>query len=464
MSRRRLHSINHQDKVEFKSSLGGNQKYTTVKSKKKKYKKYCFLAIIIFLGIVVFYFGSIGISLISAANDVLPSNISFKDIVSKSNLKQEDGVTNILLLGRDQAAQLTDTIQVIRVRQDDKKVAMVSIPRDLQVKSSTGGVQKINSVFGQGFSKEKDTNKKVEAGAKLAADTVKDVTGVPIHYYITVDFAGLKDIVDALDGVSVDVETSFTDSEYPKDYFTKDGKYVKTDGYETFSVKAGTQKMDGITALRYSRSRHGNNGEGSDFARAARQQKVIMAIKDKALSVGFLANPVKITNLMDSLGGHIKTNMGLSEIKELANYIKDVKKEGMISKVLSNSSEEGLLVSVDEGGYYLKPKAGNFSKVQEFVKNIFNEANSEANVTIEVYNGSGVGGQGTKFAEILEGLDLEVSKIDTNSEEIEKTVIYDGTSGSSAFGKIKKQLNTPKTETTSQANLIKVIIGKDYGK
>lgn len=463
MIKRHRHSISHQDKVEYKSALGSSNKYKTVRSKKKSYKKFCLLLVVIVIGVLVFYFGSIGISLISAANEVLPNSVSLKDFVSKSNLKQTDGVTNILLLGRDQAAQLTDTIQVVRIRQDDKKVAMVSLPRDLQVTVPGDGIQKINAVFGQGYTAEKQKDKKVEAGANLAAKTVEKVSGVPIHYYITADFAGLKDVVNALGGVTLDVEKSFSDSEYPKDYFTKDGQYVKTDGFDPFSVKAGTQTMDGITALKFARSRHGNNGEGSDFARAARQQKVILAIKEKSMTLGFLANPVKITELIDSLGGHIKTNMGLSEIKDMVNYMGGVGQSNIITKVISNDPKENLLVSVDEGGYYLKPKAGNFSEVQKFFKNVFDEGLSQASIEIKIYNGSGKAGLATKFSKTLESAGLSISTVDSNPETVATTTIYDGSNQSEAFGKIKSQLENPKIENYNQQGVIKVVVGQDYG-
>lgn len=463
MIRRYHHSVSHQDKVEYKTTLGSSDKYRRVKSKKKNFKKYSKLIILVVIAAILFYLGSVGISFISAANNVLTSGVTFKDLVSSSDLEATDGVTNILLLGRDQAAQLTDSIEVIRIKKDDNKVAMISIPRDLQVTVS-GKTEKINAVFGQGYSAEKEKDKKVEAGAALAAKTVENITGLKMHYYITVDFAGLKDIVDALGGIEVNVETAFTDYEYPQDYFTKDGQYVKTNGYETFSVKAGSQVMNGTTALKYSRSRHGNNGEGSDFARAARQQKVLMAIKEKSLSLGFLANPVKISEMMSSMGSHIKTDMEFAEIKELATIMTNIDKSEVITKVLSNDSADGLLVSTDEGGYYLKPKAGNFSQVQKMFKNIFDNGLSAASVEIEIYNGSGTTGLGTSFAKVLEGEGLSIDKIESNPEVIATTTIYDGSEGSSVLGKIKSKLENPKVEDYNQPGVIKVIIGKDYGK
>lgn len=463
MVKRHRQSINNSDRVEYKTTLGSSDKYKKVKSKKKNVKKITKLALILVAVAVLFYLGKIGLSFISAADNILPTSISLKDLVSKSDLDQTDGITNILLLGRDQAAQLTDSIEVVRIRQSDKKIIMVSIPRDLQVTAS-GSTEKINAVFSQGYNAEKDKTKKVSAGAALAAKTVEGVTGLDMHYYITVDFAGLKDVVDALGGIEVNVENSFTDYQYPKDYFTKDGQYVKTDGYETFSVKAGVQEMDGTTALKYSRSRHGNNGEGSDFARAARQQKVLMAIKDKTLSLGFLTNPIKITDMMDSLGTHIKTDMEFTEIKELASLLSDVNSSDVTTKVLSTDSSDGLLMSVSEGAYYIKPKAGNFSQVQKFFKSLFDEGLSQASIEVEIYNGSGVAGQGTSLAKVLEADGIGVSTIETNSEVIAKTVVYDGSDGSSVLTKIKSKLENPTVEDYNQPGIIKIIVGKDYGK
>lgn len=462
---RRKHSVSHKDAVQYETKLKSSGKYSTVKDKKKKNKKFFFAVAVMIVVVVIFYFGSVGLSFISAANEVLPSNITFRDIISRSNLKQTDGVTNILLLGKDQAAGLTDTIQLVRIRAKDNKVAMVSVPRDLQVTIPGNGKEKINAVYKTGYARsdEKEKKGKEADGAKLIEATVKEVVGVPIHYYVTVDFTGLKGIVDALGGVTINVENAFSDPQYPKDYFTKTGEYVKTDAYETFSVKAGFQHMDGVTALRYSRSRHGSNGEGSDFARAARQQQVIMAIKEKALSLGFLTNPIKISNLMESLGDHIKTDMGISEFKDFIGSLQDLDSTKIISKVLSTDSKDGLLFSVNEGGYYIKPKAGDFSEVQEFVQNIF-EQEDEIVPTIEIFNGSGVVGQGTKFAKLLEGKGLSIDKIESNEEEIGRTIIYDGTNGSSTFEKIELQLTNAKVESNSEDNVIKIIIGSDYGK
>ena len=117
-------------------------------------------------------------------------------------------------------------------------------------------------------------------------------------------------------GIKVDVERSFTDPLYP----------APNNEYQTLTFDAGVQTMNGATALTFARSRHGNNGEGSDFARARRQQKIMLALKQKLLSFGTLANPVRINNVIDSLERHMTTNLEFSEIvsfMKLARELED---------------------------------------------------------------------------------------------------------------------------------------------
>jgi len=457
--RKRYQNLHHPQQPENKPpSKREIVKTGPVKRKKSKLKAFLLSVLVLILIIV----GYLGISSIQAANNVFDTDISVASLIKQSSLKQTDGITNVLLLGRDQAANLTDTIQIVRIRQSDKKVAMVSIPRDLQVKVYKNGNAKINSVFSQGFNSEKQQDKRVQAGADLISKTVEEVSGVPIHYYLVIDFTGLKDVVDSLGGITVNVEKAFYDAEYPRDYFTKDGRYIKTNDYDPFSVKAGIQNMDGTTALKYARSRHGSNGEGSDFARAARQQQIILAIKEKGMSVGVLANPAKISNLIAALGNHMKTNMAPSELSDALEVVRNVDKASIISKVISNDANDGLLVSISEGGYYLIPKAGNFSQVQAFIKNIFNQ-NEILPVDIEVYNGTKTVGLAGKLAESLKAKGYNVTKIENSDELYTKTTIFDGTSSSKTYSEIKAIVGKAEKSALDDKGIIRVIIGSDYG-
>ena len=114
-----------------------------------------------------------------------------------------------------------------------------------------------------------------------------DVLGIPIHYNVTINFEVFKQIVDTLGGIDVEIENTFTDSEYPIE--GKEDDPVIANRYETVTFTKGLEKMNGERALKYVRSRHGDGAEGTDFARSKRQQKVILAIKDKLMSPTFVS-------------------------------------------------------------------------------------------------------------------------------------------------------------------------------
>ncbi len=273
--------------------------------------------------------------------------------------------------------------------------------------------------------------------------------------------------MDSLGGVTVDVDQDLYDPMYPKDSFTEDG-YVKTDAYTTFSIKKGTQILNGETALKYARSRETT----SDFDRSKRQQKLILAIKDKCLSLGVLTNPKKVSDLMSIAGNHIRTDLDVAAIKDLLEIAQGVDQTKIVNKVIDNDPKTGLLVSSSEGFYHLVPKAGanNFSQIQKMVKNVFSAdettetANDLSTTEVEVYNGSGVNGVAGKLAQQLKDDGLYVTKIETNSEEVDETVIYTPSTSSAALTKVKARVPRAKLLSSTEKSLIKIIIGRDYGE
>ena len=210
-----------------------------------------------------------------------------------SEIETRDRV-NILLLGMGgeghDGAYLTDTIIVASFKPATKQVALVSIPRDLYVDMGSFGWRKINSANAYG-----ETSDYPGGGAALAAQAVNDVIGQPIDYFVKVDFNGFKKLIDDLGGVDINVLQSFSDQQYP-DY---------EHGYQTITFTKGLEHMNGERALQYSRSRHGNNGQGSDFARSQRQMQILLAVKNKALSPGTLLNPVKLNDLFNNITANI---------------------------------------------------------------------------------------------------------------------------------------------------------------
>ena len=221
---------------------------------------------------------------------------------SKYELKgYDDDRVNLLLFGIGGAGHdgpyLTDTIIIACLKPSTGQIALISVPRDLSAKIPGYGQTKINLAASQGL-------KNGESGPAFATEIISDTLDIDIHYYTQVDFKAFTEIVDYVGGMRVNVDRGFTDAMYPS----------YKNGYQTVSFSSGIQTMDGETALSYARSRHGNNGEGSDFARAKRQQKIIFALKEKILSASTLANPIRINKIISSLEEHIETDMKFADI------------------------------------------------------------------------------------------------------------------------------------------------------
>lgn len=459
---RRHHSLDHTDSVQVISKKTPVQKShpKITNYKKRRWGKFVVWALV---AVIVAILGYIGVSAYNAANKVFTQDGGIRSILNQNALKQTDGITNILLLGKGGAnhngGQLTDSILLIRIRQSDKKIATISIPRDLYVTIPGHGQGKINEAYANGYNSTKDVNQKNQAGVDLASEVIGDISGVPIHYTATVDFVGLQKIVDVLGGVEVTVEKDLIDPLYPKDVVTSDGQFRETEAYTTVNIKAGRQTMDGDTALKYARSREST----SDFDRSKRQQILIVAIKDKAVSLGVLANPVKVTELLSSVSDHVKIDMSLSEIKGLIELVKNMKKDEIISQVLDNDPQKGLLYEGDGAAYYLLPKGGNFKEVQAMIKNVFEDEVSEL-ISVEVLNGTGQVGLASEFAQKLKNQDIKVTNIGNYKQEVDMSQIQNGTGSSSVFAKIKSYFDSVEVSDLDEKGKIVVIIGKDYGE
>ncbi|MFZ5845535.1 MAG: LCP family protein, partial [Patescibacteria group bacterium] len=198
------------------------------------------------------------------------------------NLKAFDGRTNVLVLGiaggTHEGADLTDTMMVLSLAKEPKKLVLISIPRDIW---SDTLKDKINSAYHYG------NEKKPGGGMILAKAIVEDVVGIPIHYGLLIDFSGFKELIDLVGGVKVKVSRSFTDPNFPISGRENDpcqGDPKLACRYETVQFTAGEELMAGERALKYVRSRHAEGEEGSDFARSRRQQEVFVALKDKLVS------------------------------------------------------------------------------------------------------------------------------------------------------------------------------------
>jgi LCP family protein required for cell wall assembly len=370
------------------------------------------------------------------------------------NLKgEEQDRINILLLGiggkNHDGGNLTDTIILASFQPSTKKVAMLSIPRDLNVPLENLGWRKINNVNSYAEAESPGS------GGIATSQAVNDLLGVPIDYYFRLDFSGFENIIDALGGIEVEVENTLDDRSYP--VLGREDAEPYESRYEHLHVEQGIQKMDGDLALKFVRSRHAGGIEGSDFARARRQQLVLEAVKNKFISKNTLFRPGIIKDIYNELEAHLSTNMEIWEMIKLYEMFADVQKDNIINKVLDNSAN-GLLMDniTPEGAYVLVPRTGDFTEIQYLANNIFSTESVEVKqkvkvekANVEVRNGTWINGLASQKAIDIEKMGFEVIRVGNSSRQnFEKTVIYDLT-----FGEKKESLSVLKEKLGANITL-----------
>lgn len=313
----------------------------------------------------------------------------------KVDVKQtKEGSTSILLMGKGGGSHdgpdLTDTIMLASLNPEKNTVDLISIPRDLYVKSMG---RKINSAYVIGEEKEKK-------GMLYTKAVVASVTGVKPDYAVIIDFSGFEKLIDLLGGIDVQVENTLIDNAYPTEGKERELCGVTEDGLASFSaqiatssateseifpcrfevlqVKEGAQHMNGELALKFVRSRHALGQEGSDFARSKRQQSVINAIREKVLSLGTLANPLKVVGIIGILKDNIATDIQEQEYDDFIKLAQKMKGAKITSYVLDTGDIErgryGLLVNppLDESvgfQWVLSPRigVGDYSEIKEYI-------------------------------------------------------------------------------------------------
>ncbi len=325
---------------------------------------------------------------------------------------------------------LTDTIMLASIDPGTKKVSLVSLPRDLSVAIEDMGYQKINSINAYAEMNE------AGSGGLAISQAVSDILGIPVDYYLRVDFQGFINIVDKLGGIEIMVENNLNDYSYPvmgreeaEDYDSR---------YEHLYVEKGLTEMDGTLALKYARSRHGVGVEGSDFARSRRQQLVISAVKEKALESKLFLKPSVVTGIISELSDHVSTNLKVWEMIKLWKLSKDIERDDITMKVLDDGPSGMLVAGRNEvGAYVLQPKSGDFEEIKYMVDNIFSEIPKEKMIsvekeetTIEIYNGTWINGLASKSSVDIEKYGFTVLRIGNSSKQnFQKSVIYDLTYG-----------------------------------
>ncbi|SFM12069.1 transcriptional attenuator, LytR family [Paenibacillus sp. 1_12] len=261
---------------------------------------------------------------------------------------------NVLLLGGDSRGMKqnevprSDSLIVASIDPITKKAHLFSIMRDTYVKIPGYGEDRINAAYAYG-------------GANLTMKTVSDLLGIPIQYYVYTDFKGFIALVDAIDGIDIDVE--------------KDMKYSDSeDGHEyDINLKKGMQHLNGKMALQYVRFRH---DALSDFARTERQRNFVQIVLKKMQATSSL---FKIPRILSSIDPYIQTNLSTTDMIKLGSLGYEAKTEGLISQQIPPSE---LLLEKKVGGADVI--SVNKDKLQVFIKSLLNGQDSKQPIKKDV--------------------------------------------------------------------------------
>ncbi|MBP2637409.1 MAG: lytR 2 [Firmicutes bacterium] len=393
---------------------------------------------------------------------------------------------NILVMGVDERSDdvgRSDTMMVVTVDTSTKQVSLLSIPRDTRVKIPGLGWDKINHAFANG-------------GHKLSLKTVEDLLGIPMDYYVLINFAAFNKIVDAVGGVTIDVEK----------------RMYYEDPYDNLIIDLdpGEQKLDGRTAIKYVRYRD----EEGDIGRISRQQKFIKAMLSEVASPFILP---RVPSIIREVNAAVTTDMTTADMLKLAKLLNDASKTGLkaamvpgkpayiddVSYWLPDISELRAYVAASQGmtaddKYFAEvkttasqyersipkemkiieqpkkiedtkdakktdPKAADKTTTTDKTKATDSKTATNTKLQFEVVNASGVNGAGEKMATSLRGQGYSVVSVSTSSSTNKNTLVVANSRGASdKLTGLPFNYALQINNDSSRPNVVRVIVGKDY--
>ena len=400
---------------------------------------------------------------------------------------------NIMVMGVDKRSDdvgRSDTLFVLTVDTNTKEVAMLSVPRDTRVKIPGNGWDKINAAYAYG-------------GGKLAQQAVEHLLGIKIDHHIEINISGFKKIIDAMGGVTIDVEKRM----YYNDPYDDDGGLA-------IDLRPGVQHMDGDKAIQYVRYRD----EEGDIGRVDRQQKFLKAVLNEVATPSVI---IKIPAIISEVSSVVKSDMSTSQMLNLAKILNDASKNGLktdmvpgkpayiddisywipdlialrkhVAQTLGVTIEEKSLAATQRDATEYETSIPKEMKIVEQPKpkvvqtpkapivpdkpkvddktgssNNSNESTKPATsgkVRVEVINASGIPDAGDKIASVLRGQGIEVTGVNSVTNAYKNTVIVTSTTDSRVVSKLsglpfKYSMNV--TTDDSKSTDAVVVIGKDY--
>lgn len=381
---------------------------------------------------------------------------------------------NILVLGVDERPDdigRSDTIFVVTINPKTQDLAVISIPRDTRVKIPGHGEDKINHAYGYGKQ-------------KLSQSAVESLLGIKINYYVTVDFNGFKRIIDALGGITIDVE--------------KRMYYEDSWDHFVIDLQPGVQKLDGAHAIGYVRYRD----EEGDIGRIGRQQKFMAAVVQQATQLGTIG---RLPALIRELSGAVNTNMPTGEMINYAKIFNNARKQGlkaytvpgtpayisdvsywlpdivatraMVAEIMGGKTDERATRQLAQEYEQSIPKEMNIvTKPDDKAKTAATASDKTSTkqeprktaagtVRAVVVNSSGDADAATRMVSELRRLGIEVVSVSKSSSEAKATTVIDHTGSDAVLKKINSMpfdYNLSMVKSGAGGAEITVIIGKNY--
>ncbi len=363
---------------------------------------------------------------------------------------------NLLILGVDERPQengmaRTDTMMVLTLDPTTLQAGVLSIPRDLWVPIPGYNQGRINTAYRLG-----EMYNYPGGGPALARETVEYNLGIPIQYYVRLNFQGFVDLVDLIGGIDVYVAEPINDPLYP------DNNY----GYDPLYIPAGQQHFDGAMALKYARTRHDSN----DFERARRQQQVLLAVLERVSSLNLLPQLApRLGELYTLMDQSVSTDLTLDEVLALAGLAVKVDRTQIRFAVIDSTCTENYITP--EGAQVLIPLRDRIREVRDYVfrgAELASQTVEQESATIGVLNGTGRAGLAASTAEYLKGQGVAVAAFgNADRADYATTMIILNRPKPATAARLATLLGLPQSAIVTASNAaaaqdITLLLGADY--
>ena len=380
-----------------------------------------------------------------------------------------DGIrTTILLMGIDkrqgmdqERAFRTDTMMLITIDPVGKRLGMLSIPRDLWV--NIPGYESRDRINTANF--KGDAFRLPGGGPALAMETIAVNLGIQVDHYIRINFTAFEALIDEIDGIEIDVPQTIDDPRYP-DCCT---------GYDPLYIPQGVRHMDGSLTLKYARTRA---TYGGDFDRAARQQQVLLAVRDKVLSMKMLTKLVaRAPKLYSTLSGSYDTDLTLENIVDIMGLVREIDNDNIQSVVINGdylmnefTTSEGAQVVLLDSQAFRKLREQMFYKPAPYIQSTIdtNILALDEVATIDIQNGSASDGIANMASEYLKEQGFSVVSVGNADQfDYQNTIIYDYSGSYYTTRWLAENFNVEPTHIIDMSDPnspvdIRIIIGHDF--